>query len=122
MKTIIAGSRTITNATVLEEAIKASGFTITEVVCGGARGVDTLGQNWAKQHNIPVKMFPADWKMHGKAAGPIRNAEMAKYGEQAICIFDVQAENKGTNDMAWKAACKGMLVYHHPTNMRKLLE
>ncbi len=122
MRTIIAGSRTITDPKILDEAIKASGFAITEVVCGGANGVDTLGKNWAQLHNIPVKMFPADWKTHGKAAGPIRNSEMAKYAEQAICIFDVQAENKGTTDMKNKAACKGMIVYCHPANCKPVSE
>jgi hypothetical protein len=120
MRTIIAGSRTITDPKVIEEAVAASGFTITEVICGGASGVDTLGKDWAVLRGIPVKMFPADWKKHGKAAGPIRNAEMAAYAEQAICIFDVQAECKGTKDMASKAAKKGMIVYHHPTNFIKI--
>jgi len=121
MRTIIAGSRTITDPKVVEEAVAASGFTITEVVCGGAAGVDTLGKNWAIDRGIPVKMFPADWETHGKAAGPIRNSEMAVYAEQAICIFDVQAECKGTKDMARKATGNGRRVYSHMTNFKSII-
>lgn len=121
MRTIIAGSRTITDPKVIEEAVAASGFTITEVVCGGAAGADTLGKDWAILRGIPVKIFMADWETHGKAAGPIRNTEMAAYAQQAICIFDAQAECKGTRDMSRKAAAKGMIVYHHPTNFKTII-
>ena len=121
MRTIIAGSRTITDPKVIEEAIAASGFTITEVVCGGAAGVDTLGKDWAVLRGIPVKMFPADWETHGKAAGPIRNAEMAAYADQAICIFDVQAENKGTRNMEQKAKAQLKPVYSHMTNFKTII-
>lgn len=117
MRTIIAGSRTLTDPKIVEEAIAASGFTITEVVCGGARGIDTLGKNWADARGIPVKVFPADWETHGKAAGPIRNSEMAAYAEQAICVVDAQAANKGTWDMSRKATAKGLIVYVHPANL-----
>ena len=48
MKVIIAGSRTITDFKIVYEAIKRSGFKITEVVCGECRGPDMLGAEWAK--------------------------------------------------------------------------
>lgn len=121
MKTIIAGSRTITDPKVIEEAVAASGFIITEVVCGGAQGVDTLGKNWAIDRGIPVKMFLPDWDIHGKAAGPIRNSEMAVYADQVICIFDVQAECKGTKDMSKKASIQGKKIYSHMTNFKSII-
>ncbi len=121
MKTIIAGSRTITDPKVIEEAVAASGFIITEVVCGGAAGVDTLGRDWATLRGIPVKEFPADWDTHGKAAGPIRNAQMAEYADQVICIFDVQAENKGTKNMSKVAMNHGKRVFSHMTNFKSIV-
>lgn len=121
MRTVIAGSRTITDPKVIEEAVAASGFTITEVVCGGAAGVDMLGRDWAVLRDIPVKMFPADWDQHGKAAGPIRNAQMAEYTDQVICIFDVQAENKGTTNMCKTAMNHGKQVFSHMTNFKSIV-
>lgn len=121
MRTIIAGSRTITDPKVIEEAIAASGFTITEVVCGGAAGVDTLGKDWAVLRGIPVKMFPADWDTYGKAAGPIRNAQMADYADQAICIFDVQAECRGTKNMMSLMNGRVKPVFSHMTNFKTII-
>ncbi len=88
MKVVIAGSREITQYSFLLNAIEESGYDITEVCCGKARGADTLGETWAIGRDIPVKYFPADWNRYGKAAGPIRNAEMAKYADTAIVLWD----------------------------------
>lgn len=88
MRVIIAGSRTITDKQLVEEAIKASAFEITEVVSGGAIGVDRMGEKYADMHNIPVKMFRADWKKWGVSAGAIRNKEMARYADALIAVWD----------------------------------
>lgn len=61
MKVIIAGGRNVTTYAYVEEAVKQSGFNITEVVSGCARGADTLGEQWATRNNVAVKKFPADW-------------------------------------------------------------
>jgi hypothetical protein len=69
-----------------------------EIVSGGAEGVDTIAIEWAKANHLPVNVFPADWSKHGKSAGPIRNAEMAKYADALICIrWDY---SKGSKNMA----------------------
>lgn len=110
MKTIIAGSRTITDLRFLEESIEKSGLTITEVVCGGARGVDDLGRKWAGNGNrVPVKMFPADWDRHGKSAGYRRNVEMADYADALIAIWD--GKSKGTKHMIEVAGDIGLEVF-----------
>jgi len=109
MKTIIAGSRNITELKYVEEAIVESGFTITEIVSGGAKGIDSLGEYYGTKHKIPIKKFPANWKLHGKKAGPIRNEEMAKYAEALIAIWD--GKSTGTRDMINRAIKKGFKVY-----------
>ncbi len=89
MKVIIAGSRhmPIDQQYLISKAIKKSGFKISEVVCGMAKGADTWGLWWALHHDIPVKRFPADWDTYGKAAGPIRNKQMADYADAAIIFI-----------------------------------
>lgn len=79
---IIAGPRTIIDYELLLNAIKLSDIEITEVVSGNAKGVDSLGERYAKENNIPLKVFPADWKTYKKAAGPIRNSGMAQYAQE----------------------------------------
>jgi hypothetical protein len=86
MKVVIAGGREHTDRTLVAKAIEGSGFTITEVVHGGCRGIDTIAGAWAKERDIPVRVFYADWKTHGKKAGPLRNKQMAEYGEALIAI------------------------------------
>lgn len=97
MKVIIAGSRTITDYSMVIDGVRNSGYLIEEVVSGKARGPDTLGERWANQNNVPVTEFPADWKTYPKAAGPIRNAQMGKYADAAIILWDGQS--KGTRHM-----------------------
>ena len=82
---------------------------VTEVVSGTARGVDSLGEQWAKTQNIPIKRFPADWNTHGRAAGHIRNAEMANYAEALVALWDGQS--RGTKNMIASAQKKGLKVF-----------
>ena len=102
MKLIIAGSRDFTNYRLLEDQITFLIPDVTEVVCGCARGADELGHRWAISHGKDVKMFPAKWDNHGRAAGPIRNAEMADYADQAA-IF---CKNKSPGSMNMIKAMK----------------
>lgn len=97
MKVCIAGSRTVTDYVMLLTAIERSGYTISEVVCGMAVGVDLLGEKWAIANNIPIKSMPADWNRYGKRAGPMRNADMADYSDAAILLWD--GSSPGTKNM-----------------------
>ena len=114
MKTIIAGSRDVDSPTIVADAVEASGFTVTEVVSGAARGVDTLGEQWAADNDILVLRFPADWKRYGRAAGPKRNEQMAEYAEALIAIWD--GESRGTKHMIDYATKLGLVVYVHRTD------
>lgn len=109
MKVIVAGGRDITNFNLVEEAISVSGFEVSEVVSGKAKGVDTLGEVWALKHNVPVGAFPADWNAHGRSAGPIRNRQMAEYADALIAIWD--GESKGTANMIQQARKNKLNVF-----------
>jgi hypothetical protein len=109
MKVIIAGGRTITDYNLVLSAVAESGFTITEVVSGMAPGVDTLAIQYATEHNLPLAEFWADWNTYKRAAGPIRNRQMAEYGEALIAIWD--GESRGTKNMIETAAKKNLQIY-----------
>lgn len=94
MKVIIAGSRTIDDYNEVELAMKESGFSPTEIVSGGARGVDQLGEAWAVSHGIPFIQFIPDWETQGRYAGFLRNIQMADYADAAVFCWDGQS--KGT--------------------------
>lgn len=97
MKVIIAGSRNVNDYGLIVQAVERSGYNITEVVCGCAVGIDRLGEQWARANNIPIKEMPADWSRNGKAAGPIRNRDMAVYADAAIVIWD--GKSPGSRNM-----------------------
>jgi len=73
---------------------------VTEVISGGARGIDSLAVRWAQKTNVPFKVFNADWKRYGKVAGPKRNEEMCRYVSLSngwlIAFWDGSIRNSGT--------------------------
>lgn len=97
MKVIIAGGRDFNNEQMIEDTMAELDFEVTEVVCGGARGADTLGRWWAVKHGIPVKLFPAEWEMFGNYAGIKRNHDMGDYADYLVAFWD--GKSTGTRDM-----------------------
>ena len=97
MKVIIAGTREISDYSLVVKTIESSGYNITEVVSGTATGVDWLGEQWARANNIPIKEMPADWMRYGNSAGPFRNKAMAEYADAAVIIWD--GKSRGTRNM-----------------------
>jgi hypothetical protein len=109
MKTIIAGSRSIVDYETLIKAIQECPWNISEVVSGKAKGVDTLGEKYAKENNKPLLEYPANWKLYGKSAGYKRNVEMAEKAEALLAIWN--GESKGTKHMIDIAKAKGLSVH-----------
>lgn len=97
MRTIIAGSRNICDPLLLENAVANSGFEISEVISGGAVGVDTLAIGYAIDNTIPLRLMEADWHRYGKSAGFVRNEQMARVADALIAVWD--GRSKGTFHM-----------------------
>lgn len=112
MKLIIAGGRDycfgVHDHRFLEDLLPA----VTEVVSGGAPGADACGERWAKHYGIPVRIFEAAWDRWGNAAGPRRNAEMARHvgpaPDGAVVLFP---GGRGTNSMYNEAVKVGCKIY-----------
>ena len=49
-----------------------------QIVSGGARGADSLGERYAAEKGYHLQLFNADWEKYGKSAGYKRNVEMAE--------------------------------------------
>ena len=111
MRTIIAGSRDITDAGLVALVVESAPWEITSVICGMARGVDTLGAAWARARGIPVVEYPADWLAHGRAAGAIRNSAMAAAADALIVIR--YPHSRGSADITQKARARKLVVLDH---------
>ena len=104
IKVIIAGGRNFENYILLKFKCNAILKEINDeiqIVSGGAKGADALGERYAKERGFICKRFEADWDKNGKAAGAIRNSEMAKYADCLIAFWD--GKSAGTKDMITKA-------------------
>lgn len=110
---IIAGTRTFDNYDLLDLVIKERMGSMDRgsvvILSGGATGADALGERWAKEHNIPCMVFPADWQEYGKKAGYLRNKEMAENATHLIAFYD--GASRGTRMMIDLAMQHGLDVY-----------
>lgn len=107
MKLIVAGSRTFTNYHFLKTKLRK--LNPSEIVSGTARGADQLGEQFAKEHQLPIKRFPADWENQGRTAGFMRNIKMALYADALAAFWD--GHSRGTKHMIETAREQGLKVY-----------
>jgi hypothetical protein len=116
MKCIIAGGREVPDSLarrLVKRAIVASGWQddITMIIHGGARGIDSAaGYMCCKKWPIwTMPVSPDDWKKHGKAAGMIRNGQMAKVADALIAIWN--GSSRGTKNMIEQAVNRDLKVF-----------
>lgn len=74
-----------------------------------ARGIDSQGNTFGHWTGKKVAEFPADWDKFGKAAGHIRNTEMANYADALLLIWD--GESKGSANMKYQMNQLGKPIY-----------
>jgi hypothetical protein len=83
----------------------------TVVIEGEASGADSLARDVAREIGLSVLEFPADWKKHGKAAGPIRNRQMLDQKPDLVIAFHPDlTKSRGTADTVREAKRRGIPV------------
>lgn len=128
LKVIVAGSRSIKNEALVEQVINQAfntwmsndqenwkKYVGPEIVSGGAYGADWLGEKYALKNSFKCTVFHADWEKYKKAAGPIRNQQMAEYADGLIAIWD--GKSKGTKHMIDCMNKLNKMVYVHEENV-----
>ncbi len=78
------------------------------VITGGAWGVDKIAEHWAARNALPCDVYEANWKTHGKAAGPKRNQRMLKESKPDLVV--AFPGGRGTADMVRRAKTAGIDV------------
>lgn len=113
-RVIVAGSRAFTNYDLLRDTLDrllAGKLPDVVVISGCAPGADTLGERYAAERCLAVERHPADWEKHGRAAGPIRNREMAEAaGPGGGCVLFWDGKSRGTLNMLGIATNLGLQV------------
>ena len=90
MKVGIVGSRGLFSIKI-EEYLPPS---CTEIVSGGAAGIDTCAAVFAKERGIPLKEFLPQYDRFGRAAPLVRNKQIVEYADEVIAFWD--GKSKGT--------------------------
>ena len=106
-KVIIAGCRDLADYELLKEEcdfyLQNQKPEDIVIVSGHASGADALGEHYALERDLQLETYTADWKAHGRAAGPIRNAQMASVAHALIAFWDGKSrETKNMIDTAKK--------------------
>lgn len=112
MRLIITGSRDWADRwavwRALEDAYAASGPFV--VVHGGCpSGADVAANDWALLRKFPLEVFRADWRTHGRWAGPRRNQQMIEAGADLVLAFSRNG-SAGTRDTVTRAREAGIEV------------
>lgn len=104
----IVGSRTFTNKQrfndLIADTLSSWNLKITDinnVISGGAKGADTLAEQFAREHNLSLVVYKPDWNRYKNAAGPMRNTDIINACTHVIA-FPSRA-GRGTQDSIKKA-------------------
>lgn len=110
MKVLVCGGRDFNDAEYVFHILDGLHVAelITQVISGGARGADTLGERWAVTRHVELRRFPAEWDKYGGSAGPRRNQQMIDEGQPDMVV--AFPGGKGTQDMVRRAHLHGIRV------------
>jgi hypothetical protein len=107
---LICGGRTFIDAAMMDSCL--SNLILAPrnavIIHGDAPGADKLAGQWGFAHGAIVEAYPADWAVHGKAAGAIRNRRMLDLGKPDVVI--AFPGGPGTANMVRQAREKDVVV------------
>ncbi len=100
MRILVCGSRNWTDKNYIQKQLSEYDQN-TVIITGGAKGADTLAHRIAKSLEMKTEVYPAEWSIYGKSAGPIRNQKMLDRGKPdlVLAFHENLSESKGTADM-----------------------
>lgn len=84
MKVAIIGSR----GSIVNDLGKYLPADTTEIVSGGAKGIDTCAEQYAKQNGIPLKVFYPEYEKYGRGAPLKRNIQIIDYADTVLAFWD----------------------------------
>lgn len=111
MRLLVCGGRAYSNVArlnvILNRVHRERGVDV--LIHGAAAGADSLADEWACRNGITVERYPANWKLHGRAAGPIRNQHMLKASKPDGGV--AFPGGRGTADMVKRLQDAGIPVW-----------
>jgi hypothetical protein len=108
LRVLVSGGRNFSDMVMIHNVLDKinKNFGINTVIHGACpTGADHYADTWAALNDVNVEKYEADWKRHGKSAGPKRNAKMVNESNPDIVI--VFPGGRGTEDLKTKALDAG---------------
>ena len=90
MKLAIIGSRNLT----VENLEKYITENVTEIVSGGAKGIDTCAMEYALEQGIKYTEFLPEYKKYKKSAPLMRNLQIINYADEILAFWN--GKSRGT--------------------------
>ncbi len=104
MKLAVIGSRSLT----IKSLSKYIPRGVTEIVSGGAKGVDEAAKEYASENKIKFVEFLPNYQKFGKGAPLLRNLEIIRYADEVLAFWDGQS--RGTEFVIENAKRSGKKV------------
>lgn len=121
IRVIVAGTRSFTDYALAREKLDRIILGLQEdfpckrivIITGDANGADQSGNRYAYDRGYTLRKFPAEWRKYGRAAGPIRNAQMMDFAKEThpVLVAFWDGKSRGTKNMIDTAKREGASVY-----------
>ena len=98
MKLAVVGSRAFNDFALLTRELDSihAQTPIELIVSGGAKGADSLAEEWARLNGVKTQIFLPDWKKHRRGAAFVRNRQIIAECERCLAFWD--GTSKGTQN------------------------
>ncbi len=87
MKVAVVGSRRA-DEQAIRQILRVLPGNASEIVSGGAQGIDSLASEVAALLGLPMRTFLPDYDRYGKSAPLVRNTEIVRYADLVLAFWD----------------------------------
>lgn len=108
-RVLVCGGRDFSDRALFDRVMAPYRTQACVIITGCAPGADAMARSWAQTWGVPLDWHKADWKLHGRAAGPLRNRRMLDEGKPDLVI--AFPGGRGTDDMCRQAEAVGVPVF-----------
>lgn len=108
MKVAVVGSRNLT----VQDLEKYLPEGVTEIVSGGAKGIDTCARNYARANGLALMEFLPEYEKYGRGAPLRRNLQIIDYADAVVAFWDGKSSGtKYTIEQCQKKGKEVMIYY-----------
>ncbi len=107
MKAAVIGSRNL----YVDDLEKYVPDDVTEMVSGGAKGIDTCAKKYALTHHIKLTEFLPEYNKYSRGAPLKRNLQIIEYVDMVIAFWD--GKSKGTKYVIDNCKKKNIKIIVH---------